>query len=51
MTELQVENGDTVEEIYFGELIIPGCDSDYDILEEEHGTISLNDIVWVKVIN
>ena len=33
----------------FGEFNIPGNDSYYDILEEKHETISLNNIAWVKV--
>ena len=33
MTENQVENEDTVEEMAFDELTIPGDDSDDDILE------------------
>ena len=37
-------------EVAFDELIIAG-DSDYDILEEKYDIISLNDIVWVKVLN
>ena len=32
----------------FYDLTIPGYDSDYYILEEEHETISFNDIVWFK---
>ena len=32
----------------FNELTITG-DSDYDILEEEHKVISLNNIFWFKV--
>ena len=32
-------------------MIISGDDSDYDILEEEHETISLNGTVWVKTQN
>ena len=48
MTEHQVENEDTVEEIDFYELTLPGDDSEYYILEEEHETISLNYIAWVK---
>ena len=34
--------------MYFDELKITG-DSDYDILEEEHEIIFLNDIFWFKV--
>ena len=41
--------GDTFEETALDELTIPGDDSDYDILEEEHETISLSNIVLVKV--
>ena len=33
----------------FYDLTIPGDYSDYDILEEEKETISLNDEVWVKI--
>ena len=32
----------------FDDLSIPGDDSDYVILEEEHETISLNVTIWVK---
>ena len=35
MTESPDENVDTEEEMAFGDLTIPGDDSDYDILEEE----------------
>ena len=48
MTENQVENKDTAEEMDFDELTITG-DSYYHIFEEEHELISLNNIVWVKV--
>ena len=33
----------------FDYLTIPGDYSNYDILEEEKESISLNDIVWVKL--
>ena len=33
----------------FDELTIYSDDSDDDVLEEEHETIYLNNIVWVKV--
>ena len=48
ITQHQVENKETGGEMYFDELTITG-DSDYDILEEEHEIISLNDIFWFKV--
>ena len=32
----------------FEKLTIPGDEIDYDILDEEHETLSLNNIVWVK---
>ena len=32
----------------FDNFIIPGDDSDYDILEEEQEIKSLNNTVWVK---
>ena len=35
--------------MYFDYLTIPGDYSNYDILEEEKESISLNDIVWVKL--
>ena len=49
MTEHKVENEYGVEEIYFYELTITGGDSDYDTLEGGNETISLNDMVWIKV--
>ena len=48
MTELPVENIDTKEEMAFDDLTIPGDYSDYDILEEEQETTSLDYTVWVK---
>ena len=49
-TEILVENEDTVEDMDFDELTIHSDASAYDILEEEHETISLNDIVTFRVI-
>ena len=48
-TEILVENEDTVEDMDFDELTIHSDASAYDILEEEHETISLSNIVLVKV--
>ena len=51
MTKTSVETFNTDKDTRFDELIIT-CDySEYDVLEEEQETISLNDIVWVKVKN
>ena len=47
-TEFQVDNEVTGGEIYFDELIVSG-NSYYNIFDEDHGIISLNDIVWIKL--
>ena len=46
-TEFQVDNEVTGGEIYFDELIVSG-NSYYNIFDEDHEIISLNDIVWIK---
>ena len=48
MTEIPVKNVNKEEEMDFDDLNIPGDYSDYDILEEEQETVSLNDTVLVK---
>ena len=51
MTEPSVETIDTEKDTCFDDLTITGDYSDYDVLEEEQETISLNYIVWFKVKN
>ena len=48
-TEPSVETFNTEKDTCFDYLTITGDYSAYDVLEEEQETISLNDIVWVKV--
>ena len=48
ITDLPVENINTEEEIVLDDLNITSDDSDYDILQEEQETISLNNTVWFK---
>ena len=49
MTEPSVETINTEKDTRFYDLNMTGDYSDYDVLEEEQETVSLNDIVWVKV--
>ena len=49
MPEAAVETVNAEKDTRFYDLTITGDYSDYDILEEEQETVSLNDIVWVKV--
>ena len=49
MLEPSVEAVNTEEENCFENLTIPDDYSDYDILEKEQETVSLNNIVWVEV--
>ena len=51
MTKPSVGTVYTEKDTHFEDLRITGDYSDYDVLEEELETISLNDIVWVKVKN
>ena len=51
LTENADDIVDAEEELSCDDLTITGEYSDYDILEEEKGTISKKDDVWVKTKN
>ena len=51
MTKPSVGTVYTEKDTHFEDLRITGDYSNQDVLEEEQETISLNDIVWVKVKN
>ena len=49
MTEPSADTVHTEKGTIFDNLTITGDYSDYDVLEEEQDTVSLNDIFWIKV--
>ena len=49
ITESLIKTVNTEKDTRYGNLSITGDYGDYDVLEEEQETISLNDIVWFKV--